>query len=88
MLLKILTPEKLVVEKEVGSVTLPGKAGQLTVLAGHDFLLTELAAGRLFFRYADSDGKPQREDHEVGEGMAEIVKDAVRVFVATAAKAV
>ena len=88
MKLKILTPEKLVLEKDVESVTLPGKAGQLTVLAGHDVLLTELAAGKLFFRYADSDGKPQREDHEVGDGMAEIVKDAVRVFVATAVKSV
>lgn len=87
MKLKILTPEKLFLERDVDSVTMPGKAGQLTVLAGHDLLLTELVAGKLFFRWTDSEGKPQREDCSVGAGVAEVVQDAVRVFVATATRA-
>jgi F-type H+-transporting ATPase subunit epsilon len=84
MKLKIITPEKLVLEREAVSVTLPGKAGQLTVLEGHYFLMTELVSGCLYFRYEDKEGKPQREDYRVGSGLAEATKNTVTAFVSSA----
>lgn len=86
MKLKIMTPEKLVLEEHVDSVTLPGRAGQLTVLDGHDKLIAELSEGRLYYRYVDADGKPVREDFNIGAGCAEVLKDITRVFTEKAAK--
>lgn len=43
--LKITTPEKVVLEKEVDQVTLPTKAGEITVLPDHVPLLTMIAPG-------------------------------------------
>ncbi len=84
MKLKILTPGKLVLEKEVDSVTMPGKAGQFTVLSGHDLMAAELQAGRLFIRWTDAERKPMRGDYDVGEGFAEITREGAAVFVSSA----
>lgn len=86
MKIKIMTPEKLVLEDRADSVTLPGKAGQLTALDGHDRLIAELSEGRLYYRYVDADGKPVRKDFDIGAGCVEILKDITRVFTEKAAK--
>jgi len=84
MNLKIITPVKLVLEKEVDSVTMPGEAGQFTVMSGHDLLVAKLASGLLFVRWTDHEGKPQREDYEIAAGIAEIRRDTALVFTSTA----
>ena len=84
---KLLTPEKLIAELDVESVTMPGDAGQLTVLEGHDLLATGLRAGDLYALVRDADGKLQRESYVIGAGVAEVNKKAASVFVATAEKA-
>ncbi|MFH0800616.1 MAG: hypothetical protein V2A66_10625 [Pseudomonadota bacterium] len=81
MKLKILTPAKIVLERDVDSVTLPGEAGQLTVLPGHDRLIAGLKPGRIYFRYLDKEKKPRREDYDAGSGFVEVTKDAASVFV-------
>ena len=43
--LKIVTPERLVLEELVEQVTLPGSEGELTVLPGHIPLITGLGSG-------------------------------------------
>ena len=43
--LKIVTPEKLILEEEVESVTLPTKEGEITVLPDHVPLIAPLASG-------------------------------------------
>lgn len=85
MKLKLITPEKLVLERDVESVTLPGAVGQLTIMGGHDFFLTPLVSGRLFFRYTDSENKSRREDYEIGRGSVEVLRDGATVFVESAA---
>lgn len=84
MKLKILTPERSILEKEVISATLPGKEGELTVLDGHDFLMAEISRGRLYFRYNDDDNKLQRDDYTIGEGLAQVTKDTAIIFTASA----
>lgn len=84
MKLKLITPEKIVIEKKVTSVTLPGSAGEFTVLPGHDRMITPLNSGPLFFRYNDSENKECREDYPIETGSAEVLKDTVTVFVKSA----
>lgn len=43
--LKVVTPEKLVMEELVDSVTLPTKNGEITVLPDHIPLISELGSG-------------------------------------------
>ncbi len=79
MKLMILIPDGKIAEAEVHAVTLPGAAGQLTPMTGHDRLLTPLSAGTLFFA---RDGT--RESYQLAAGFAEIRSDGVTVFTTAA----
>ncbi|KKS45010.1 ATP synthase F1 subunit epsilon [Candidatus Nomurabacteria bacterium RIFCSPHIGHO2_02_FULL_42_24] len=43
--LKIVTPERVVLEEEIEQVTLPTTSGQITILPDHVPLVSELASG-------------------------------------------
>ena len=45
----IVSPEKLLFNGEVESVTLPGSAGSFTILAQHAPIVSSLTAGRLVY---------------------------------------
>lgn len=47
---KIVTPEKVVFEQEIDSVTLPTQTGQITVLPNHIPLLSALQAGEMIIK--------------------------------------
>ena len=49
MNLKIITPEKIILEKEVLSMTVPTGTGELTILPGHANLLTTLSLGNITY---------------------------------------
>ena len=48
--LKIVTPERLVLEEDVYSVTLPAEGGEITVLPDHIPYIGSLRSGEIFFR--------------------------------------
>jgi F-type H+-transporting ATPase subunit epsilon len=50
--LKIVTPERLVLEEEVEQVTLPTTEGEITILPDHIPLVTELSAGDVVAKIA------------------------------------
>jgi F-type H+-transporting ATPase subunit epsilon len=50
MRLNIISQEKIVFQKEVISTTLPGLAGELTVMDSHIPLITPLKKGRIMIR--------------------------------------
>jgi len=52
--LKIVTPEKLILEEEVDSVTLPTTEGEITILSDHIPLVVGLSSGDIV---ASSDGE-------------------------------
>jgi F-type H+-transporting ATPase subunit epsilon len=81
MKLRILTPARAAIEADVTQVTIPGAAGQLTPMGGHDLLITPLTAGALFFF---TEEKAERRDYLIGPGFAEVVKDGVTVFTSSA----
>lgn len=53
-LLTIITPEKVVFNEQVVSLTAPGQLGYLGILAHHAPLMTSLVPGKLTLRRGDS----------------------------------
>lgn len=53
ILLDIVTPDKLLLSKEVDEVTCPGAEGEFGVLPGHCQLLSSLRVGELKYRIGD-----------------------------------
>jgi F-type H+-transporting ATPase subunit epsilon len=54
MKLKIITPEKLILEKEIVSLTVPTSSGEITILPGHTDLLSTLSLGNVTYRENDN----------------------------------
>ncbi|MDD5750503.1 MAG: ATP synthase F1 subunit epsilon [Candidatus Pacebacteria bacterium] len=76
---KIVTPERVVYENEVDSVTLPTQTGEITVLPNHIPLVAALKAGELTAR------KNKEEfPMAVSGGLIEINKNEVIVLADTA----
>jgi F-type H+-transporting ATPase subunit epsilon len=73
--LKIITPQRLLVDAEVDAVSLPGLDGEIGVLPGHRPLITSLGPGALSYRLEGRD-----ESLPVGGGHAEIRPESVLVF--------
>jgi F-type H+-transporting ATPase subunit epsilon len=48
---KLVTPERVLLEKEVDSITLPTETGEITVLENHIPLISNLIAGEIYFRH-------------------------------------
>ena len=80
MNLTVLKPGETVLEAEVKQVTLPGEAGELTPMDGHDRMLTVLKEGRFNYLGADEESG-KLEEYEIGGGVAEIRHDAITIFV-------
>jgi len=80
--LEIVTPEKIVVTKEVDEVVLPGLEGEFGVLPGHIPFLAALKVGEMFYRDGDT-----VEHLAVSWGYVEVTGDAVKVLAETAEKA-
>jgi len=73
--LKVITPRKLLVDEEVGEVSLPSLEGYLGVLPGHRPLFLALGKGRITYRMAQKE-----ETLSVQGGYAEILPEKVVVF--------
>ncbi|MBV9498350.1 MAG: ATP synthase F1 subunit epsilon [Acidobacteriaceae bacterium] len=73
--LEVATPEKLLVNEQVGQAELPGKDGYFGVLPGHAPLLSALGAGILSF----GSGGGQRY-LKIEGGFAEVLNDHVSVL--------
>jgi F-type H+-transporting ATPase subunit epsilon len=75
LLLKVITPQELLVEADVQEVVLPGLDGYLGILPGHRPLLTALGKGKISYRK-----DRQEKGFSVQGGYAEILPDRVLVF--------
>lgn len=83
MNLKVMTPDSLVLDKDVESIILPTKIGQVNVLSGHDLVVSVLNKGWLKYKEATED---DYKNVYIGNGCAEIMHDSVLVFVRGAAQ--
>jgi F-type H+-transporting ATPase subunit epsilon len=74
--LRVLTPERQLVDAEVREVTAPGALGEIGILPDHAALFTALEPGVL--SYPDAAGKVVRI--AIGGGFAEVRDNVVTVL--------
>lgn len=82
--LKIVTPEKLLVEEEVYSVTLPAESGEITVLPDHIPYIGTLRPGEIFFRRSQ---ESEPEAFATSGGFVELHGNILSLLVDTAERA-
>ena len=80
--LRIVTPERQMLDEEVDEVTAPGTVGEFGVLPNHVPFLTSLQPGRLLYKQ-----KGQTHTLVIGGGFAE-VSDNIMTVLADSAEAV
>jgi F-type H+-transporting ATPase subunit epsilon len=73
--LRIVTPERLLLDEEVEEVVAPGAAGEFGVLPDHITFLTTLAPGRLVYRIGT-----ERHVIAIFGGYAEVVDNVMTVL--------
>jgi F-type H+-transporting ATPase subunit epsilon len=72
--LRIISPDRIVLDEQVDSVRLPGADGSFGILPRHAPLIAALAAGVLRYRQGGSE-----KLLFVSDGFCEVAKDVVRV---------
>ncbi len=82
--LKIVTPERLVLEEDVYSVTLPAEGGEITVLPDHIPYIGSLRSGEIFFR---RDAHTEPESLATSGGFVELHGNVLSVLADTAERA-
>lgn len=73
--LKVITPQKLLVDEEVQEVSLPSLKGYLGILPGHRHLLIAIGEGEISYRFSQKE-----EKFSIQGGYAEILSESVLVF--------
>lgn len=80
---EIVTPERVVLKEEILQITLPTKAGEITVLPNHIPLVSSLLPGVVHVKKADG----QDEVISISGGFLEVLKDKVVILADTAERA-
>jgi F-type H+-transporting ATPase subunit epsilon len=78
---ELVTLDGVKFQAQVYSVVLPTAAGQITVLPGHEPLLSLLKTGVIAIRHTRGDADRLLEQYATYGGVAEISKEGVRVLV-------
>jgi len=73
--LRIVTPERQVLDEEVDEVTAPGTVGEFGVLPNHVTFLSSLQPGRLLYKQ-----KGQTHTLVIGGGFAEVSDNTITVL--------
>ena len=73
--LRVITPDRILVDEEVHEVNLPGLDGCLGILPGHSPLLVTLGDGNITFRISNKEQK-----FGVSGGYAEVHAGSIQVF--------
>src|SRR5512136_12410 len=80
--LEVVTPARVVLEKEVDIVVAPGSEGEFGVLPGHVSFLSGIVPGELHY----STGS-EKESLAVSTGFAEVFRNKVSILVDAAERA-
>jgi F-type H+-transporting ATPase subunit epsilon len=80
---EIVTPERVVLKEEITQITLPTKAGEITVLPNHIPLVSSLLPGVIHVKKKDG----QDEIISISGGFLEVLKDKVVILADTAERA-
>ena len=80
--LRLVTPERLLLDEEVNEVTAPGTVGEFGVFPNHTTFLSSLQPGRLSYKQGG-----QSQALAVSDGFAEVVDNLMTVLCTDAAYA-
>ncbi len=80
--LRLVTPERLLLDEEVDEVTAPGTVGEFGVFPNHTTFLSSLQPGRLSYKQGG-----QSQSLAVSDGFAEVVDNLMTVLCTDAAYA-
>ncbi len=81
---RLVTPDRVLVDAPAGAVELPGRTGYLEALPGAAPLLTELGAGEVRILGVADSGSSAEQRFNVAWGFAEILPDRVTILVENA----
>lgn len=73
--LRVVTPERLLLDEEVDEVTAPGTEGEFGVLPNHTTFLSSLQPGRLMYKHGG-----QTHVMAVSGGFAEVINNTITVL--------
>ena len=79
---RLVTPDRILVDQTVDAVELPGKNGYFEVLYGHAPLLSALGAGEVRLHGGESGD----ERYSVARGFVEVLPERVTILAETAEK--
>jgi F-type H+-transporting ATPase subunit epsilon len=77
---RLVTPERTLLEQMADAVELPSKSGYMEVLYGHAPLLAELGAGDVTVHGAAGEGAGQITRYNVSWGFVEVLPDRVTIL--------
>lgn len=80
---EIVTPERVVLKEEILQITLPTRAGEITVLPNHIPLVSSLLPGVIHIKKSNG----QEEIISISGGFLEVLKDKVVILADTAERA-
>ena len=80
--LRLVTPERFILDEEVEEVTAPGTVGEFGVLPNHTTFLSSLQPGRLSYKQ-----RGQSQSLAVSDGFAEVVDNLMTALCTDAAYA-
>ena len=79
---RLVTPDRVLVDQDADAVEIPGKSGYFEVLYGHAPLLSEVGAGEV--RLHGGESRDQR--YSVARGFVEVLPDRVTILAESAEK--
>ncbi len=79
---RLVTPDRILVDQAVEAVEVPGKKGYFEVLYGHAPLLSEIGAGEVRLH----GGETGNQRYVVARGFAEVLPDRVTILAEEAEK--
>src|SRR5580698_8076276 len=82
---RLVTPEKILVDQTADAVELPAKTGYMEVLFGHAPLLAELGAGDVTV-HGGGEGSGGESRYNVSWGFVEVLPDRVTILAKDALK--
>lgn len=83
---RLVTPERTLVEATASAVELPAKNGYIEVLYGHAPLLAELGAGNVQLHGVTGDGQVPDQIYNVSWGFVEVLPERVTILANDALK--
>jgi F-type H+-transporting ATPase subunit epsilon len=83
---RLVTPDRILIERPADAVELPSKSGYMEVLLGHAPLLTELGSGEVRLHGGEGAGANGLQRFVVSWGFAEVLPERVTILADAAFK--